>query len=89
LGLEEGEILVRLEEATICAIEGTVNERDLKLIESVVVPESVPVRTVVNSSIPALPGNESMIVPGTSDPPANGPWSSNFPPPPEPRDEQK
>jgi hypothetical protein len=89
LGLEETTLLIAMEAETIKAIEGTVNERDLKLIESVVVPEAVPVHTVVNSSLPSLPGTESMIVPDTSEPPANGPWSPNPPPSSEPKDESK
>jgi hypothetical protein len=89
LGLEETTLLIQMEEATIRAIEGTVNERDLKLVESVVVPESVPVRTVVTSSIPALPGTEDTIRPDVSEPPANGPWSPNPPPSSEPKGEPK
>jgi hypothetical protein len=84
LGLEETSILIGWEEATIRAIEGTVNERDLKLIESVVVPENIPVRTVVQSSMPALPldeGAQPVIMPDVSEPPSNGPWS--------PKDEPK
>ena len=60
------------------------NERDLKLIESVVVPENIPVRTVVQSSMPALPldeGAQPVIMPDVSEPPSNGPWS--------PKDEPK
>jgi hypothetical protein len=90
LGLEETTLLIQMEEATIRAIEGTVNERDLKLIESVVVPESVPARTVVTSSIPALPGTEGVtIMPDVSEPPKNGPWSPDPPKSPEPKDEPK
>jgi hypothetical protein len=89
LGLEETTLLIQMEEATIRAIEGTVNERDLKLVESTVLPlESIPVRTVVTSSIPALPGT-SIDMPDVSEPPKNGPWSPNPPPPPEPKDAPK
>jgi hypothetical protein len=80
LGLEETSILISWEEATIRAIEGTVNERDLKLVESVFVPENIPVRTVVTSSMPSLPlgdGVPPIIMPDTSEPPSNGPWSPN------------
>jgi hypothetical protein len=88
LGMEETTILISWEEATIRAIEGTVNERDLKLVESIM-PESVPVRTVVTSSIPALPGTAITMPHTTTEPPANGPWSSNPSPPPEPEDAPK
>ena len=77
---------------TIRAIEGTVNERDLKLIESVVVPENIPVRTVVQSSMPALPldeGAQPVIMPDVSEPPSNGPWSPKNEGAPEPKDEPK
>jgi hypothetical protein len=93
LGLEETSILISWEEATIRAIEGTINEHDLRLVESVALPaEGVPVRTVVTSSIPALPlgdGVPPIIMPDVSEPPNNGPWSPDPPPPPEPKDEQK
>jgi hypothetical protein len=89
LGLEEATMLVALEEATIKAIEGTVNERDLKLVESVALPaEGVPVRTVVTSALPSLPGT-AITMPDVSEPPRNGPWSPNSPKPPEPKDALK
>jgi hypothetical protein len=90
LGVEETTILISWEEASIRAIEGTVNERDLKLVESVALPaEGVPVRTVVSSPIPALPlgdGVPPIIMPDVSEPPKNGPWSPNPPPSPKPED---
>jgi hypothetical protein len=89
LGIEEVTALITWEAETIKAIEGTVNERDLKLVESTVLPaEPIPVRTVVASSVPALPGTD-ITMPDVSEPPRNGPWSSNPAPPPEPKDESK
>jgi hypothetical protein len=93
LGVEETTILISWEEASIRAIEGTVNERDLKLVESVALPaEGVPVRTVVSSPVPALPlgdGVPPIIMPDVSEPPRNGPWSPDPPPSSEPKDELK
>jgi hypothetical protein len=88
LGLEEGETLCRLELRSVGALEATTNEKDLRFVESVIIPESVPVHTVVNSPVPALPGT-NIAVPDVSEPPKNGPWSPNSSKPPEPKDEPK